>query len=271
MRHIIATLLVAFGLSGAAVLASGPAQADPGDPGDPRIAPGYYVIQYSGAIYLVGEYGDQTYVRGDQWAAAGYPTPTPIRTATFHRTSWSSAIVAVTAFRADRADLSEPANLVRDVLTFEQWRGLGSPMPQVIPLHEESFVYDYWDKPRGEIFVRDLTGVHRFSFAEWSAAGSPQPYGRTEGYYKLHWDTSGAILRVDGIPFSDNPRAQLETYVSWRGLDFPTPSLVQKLPGTSDFYLYPDGSIRYEARGYGKHLTYGEWQAAGSPVPKPIS
>ena len=210
-------------------------------------APEIYATSPDGVTHLL------TY---REWQDMGYRQPE--RTAGgFVRYPWSGSIYSV--------EFTSPAWQWKR-LSYADWLQLGQPVPRIAGFIQGTTYYQY--QYSNEVFARGEDGVlHKLSFDEWFAAGSPSPTRLLSGYFKTSW--MGVIyynanVKVEG--------SRPIGFPEWAGAQFPTPVVDQYVPFS--FYWTPvnSGNIYYRAPdGSDIHMSYSQWKQAGSPWPRPYN
>lgn len=255
MSRTLRALGATLGLAVAATLVVAPANA---------ITPGYYSAAYDDTILLHQHLADGAQTTGpilfQEWAAAGFPTPTPAPVE-YVKYPWWPDTWAVHYFGADRW------NWEWAYLTPERWSRAGQPDVRNANWIAETYFFSWASSP--EVFaglpVDGGPGYHKMTFAQWLAAGSPSPEVlTTAGFYRYPWSPS-----IGSLFDTRTGEGTSLTYAEWSDLGFPTPQtvthvageVVWKKPGSSTLYL--DSAIT----GNGFPLTYAQWTALGRPAP----
>lgn len=221
---------------------------------DGPVADGVYSVAYAPTLYKVSG-GVATKLSGSDWAALGYPAPTPAPT-DYVRYRWSGTIVAVTKWGKAESTWGVQH------LDAASWSRAGSPTPRVVAYVPGSTFYR-WSTALGDIFVEDQGGVkHKLSYSEWAAAGRPGSSLRSDqGYQKLSWDPAIAFMtsvsKGQGGPINGS---------AWAAAGYPAPQAVQRFPG-DQIYWGTGGDIWYAGPTVNRKLSYAEWKALGSPWP----
>lgn len=221
---------------------------------DGPVADGVYSVAHAPTLYKVSG-GVATKLSGSDWAALGYPAPTPAPT-DYVRYRWSGTIVAVTKWGKAESTWGVQH------LDAASWSRAGSPTPRVVAYVPGSTFYR-WSTAPGDMFVEDQGGVkHKLSYSEWTAAGSPGSSLRSDqGYQKLSWDPAIAFMtsvsKGQGGPINGT---------AWAAAGYPAPQAVQRFPG-DQIYWGTGGDIWYAGPTVNRKLSYAEWKALGSPWP----
>jgi len=192
--------------------------------------PGWYSVPYADTLVWVRPgapgsgiaitYSIATY---EEWAANGFPAPQ--RTAvTYVKAPWLTSIMGVPTLPGS----SQPLWGTHTILTPQQWARAGYPGPQVTT-NIPGYILQY-RQTAGDPTIWASIGSerHALTFAEWTAAGRPQPM-------------------VSDFPMPAPAPQPTVSYVGWST----SPEL---------FTVWSDG------RPYHK-LTLAEWARAGYPAP----
>ncbi|GAA1823253.1 hypothetical protein [Agromyces salentinus] len=118
----------------------------------------------------------------------------------------------------------------------DRWKALGYPAvtaSQQFAL-EKSYIFKngtssheiFADTSR---FTSTPCGVHKLTFAEWQAMGSPTPVAMNPQFYKLNGSAT-IYGRMFTLGSTYVPSLRAITYAEWTELGFPTPQVVSKLP-----------------------------------------
>lgn len=212
--------------------------------------PTLYAITADGRGGLV-----HTAITYAQWAARGFDTPGIVETA-YVKYAWSPTLYGVPSW---------PEGPEHDALSGAQWAAAGYPAASETGFIPGSTFYRW--STSTELFVRGADGVlHKLSYPEWAAAGSPAPEVRADqGFIKLAWNGSigraTSVARGQGSPIG---------YPTWAAEQFPTPLVAQRFPGDQFTQRAGSAEIVYAGPTLFKALTYSEWVAAGAPAPRPV-
>lgn len=214
---------------------------------------GYYLIAHSGEIWAVDQAAGTAHaIDYPTWAAAGFPQPRPAPTK-YVKYPWSSSITADTQF----ADEYTPGReAITHLLTYQEWLRAGSPAPELARWINPSTVYKWQSGP--EVFIENPDGSHhKLSHDEWAYIGNHSPRIDGEGVYKVSWDSM--------IYVSSGTGCYSVGYDWWRAHDFPTPLVVQRIPGDRVYQLRGSSTLYYNSSN--RPITYAEWAALGFPAP----
>jgi len=217
-----------------------------------------YKIVYDASIYelVTNSDGSQSALplSFDRWRDV-YRFKPPIRKGSdFVKYPWSPTGYAVTFWPGGESAWQWAR------LTFAQWRTAGQPAFRTAGWIKGSYYYKWGTSP--ELFVEgEDEVVHKLTGPEWAASGFRPYVDRVgEGFMKLSWN--GDIVR--NRPHGDS---KVE-YFEWVEAGFPTPQVVQRLPG-DNFSRFPDTrEIWYSGPSMSRPVTFAEWTAAGRPAPQ---
>lgn len=246
------SIAAGVGLAIAATAVAAPSQA---------IEPGYYSVAYDDTI-LLHEHGDggaesTRYVHYQEWAAAGFPAPTPAPV-DYVKYAWWPDVSAVHFFGPD------PEDWVWASLNYDMWSRAGHPSVRNADWIDLTSVIRY--ATSDEVFFGQPTdfgpGRHKVTYAQWVAAGSPAPELSTSGFYTYPWSDGIGLVWDDGS-------GEHRDYDQWAYDGFPTPQTVTNVEGevvwkrAGSSTLYLDSPIT----GNGVALTPAQWAALGWPAP----
>jgi hypothetical protein len=188
-----------------------------------------------------------------EWVALGSPSPGPTQTA-FVRYAWSSTLYAVTTWPGGAVDW--------DRLSWDTWSLAGRPAAHAVGWIPGSSIHR-WDTS-DELFLRgEDGGLHKLGPAEWAAAGHRAPTVRgNQGFVKLSWD--GSIARMSDLRYG---QGRPIGYAEWLNEGSPTPRVASRFPGDIFEKDFNGPGVRYSGPTVQRYVSYGEWQAAGSPAP----
>lgn len=175
----------------------------------------------------------------EEWARAGFPAPLVSSTEAPY-VSFERYLGAPTIYARQLME--------RHALTYADWSAAGFPAPRTAGWAPDEQIVRY--STGSELFSKSPTGTHKLSFAEWVAIGQPSPVGSGESFYKLSWD--------DGIASVTPVASRVLDFDDWAALDFPTPKVVNLIPG--DEYCYdPDiDAVYYSGATVEGYLTVDE-------------
>lgn len=222
---------------------------------------------YNGVIYemLQGAYPNAlSYADWKNVYNFRAPTLAPV---TYQKYAWLDEIFAVTNWPTPAPTTSVPSpspiTPTVDVVSYAQWRSVGSPTPQTMVRLAQDRITRYTTSPELFLTAPGPTPVRarKLSWDDWVALGQPSPEGTTFGLYKLSW--APYIVSID----SATGIGETMSYAEWADRDHPTPQNVSRLPGDA-FELSSCGSnVEYVAPQIGQiHVTYAMWAAAGFPA-----
>lgn len=227
----------------------------------PRIAgwiPGTRVFTFAPAseIYATSPDGVTHLLTFREWQDMGYRQPE--RSAgSFVRYPWSSSLYSV--------EFTSPA-WVWKRLSYTDWLQLGQPAARIAGFIQGTTYYQHQNS--SEVFARGEDGVlHKLSFDEWSAAGSPSAQRLVSGYFKTSWMGTiyyNANVKVEG--------SRPINFAEWSAAQFPSPAVNEFVPFS--FYWKPvnSGNIYYRAPdGRDILMSYTQWKQAGGPWPRPYT
>lgn len=227
----------------------------------PRIAgwiPGTRVFTFAPAseIYATSPDGVTHLLTYREWQDMGYRQPE--RSAgSFVRYPWSSSLYSV--------EFTSPA-WVWKRLSYTDWLQLGQPAARIAGFIQGTTYYQHQNS--SEVFARGEDGVlHKLSFDEWSAAGSPSAQRLVSGYFKTSWMGTiyyNANVKVEG--------SRPINFAEWSAAQFPSPAVNEFVPFS--FYWKPvnSGNIYYRAPdGRDILMSYTQWKQAGGPWPRPYT
>ena len=230
----------------------------------------YEHTAYDGTIWEVSGEGVRP-LSWEEWSALGFPSFTSAQT-DYVRVAPFDTVYAVTWFE-------QSGDEIQTVIDYEQFLAAGQPNPEVVPWMEGITVHK-WDTG-SELFAVDPTGsTVRLTYAQWSAAGFPNPTARSNrGFVMMSWDRSGAIAYMCDLQAGRGNRL---SYDQWRSLGSPTPMRVDrtaaefvfKVAGSASSTIFYSGPV---VRSYNpgviptesprRALTLQEWGAMGYPAP----
>ncbi len=227
----------------------------------PRIAgwiPGTRVFTFAPApeIYATSPDGVTHLLTFREWQDMGYRQPE--RSAGgFVRYPWSSSLYSV--------EFVSPA-WVWKRLSYADWLQLGQPPARIAGFIQGTTYHQHQNS--SEVFARGEDGVlHKLSFEEWLAAGSPSAKRLVSGYFRTSWMGTiyyNANVKVEG--------SRPINFTEWAEAQFPIPVIDEYVPFS--FYWKPvnSGNIYYRAPdGRDILMSYSQWKQAGSPWPRPYS
>lgn len=217
---------------------------------------GVFSLGYSDELWQVDSSVDAAWpITFDEWAALGFPTPTPAAT-NYVKYPWSPTVYAVTFFGSERDEW------LWDAVTYNQWGRAGFPTPRNAGWIEGSYYYKWGTS--SELFVEGPDGVnHKLTYPEWQDSNFMPPVQRSnEGFVKYSWDST--VVRMTNLAFG---QGHAVGYGEWSAEAFPTPQVVTRITGDQVYRNYGDSRIWYAGPGLNRPITYGEWQAMGFPAP----
>ncbi len=175
------------------------------------------------------------------------------------RYPWSATLYAATFWPGSEWD---PPEVQR--LTFPQWQHTGFAEPVVTDWIPGSTLHRY--PTATQIFLTAPQGgiPHALTYAEWKATRfAPYEERSNEGFVKLSWD-SGILHMVN---LEQNIGTRL-TYSAWAQLGFPTPKVVDRLPGDRVFRFFGSRQIYYQGGMTTRQINFSQWQQMGFPAPE---
>jgi hypothetical protein len=174
------------------------------------------------------------------------------------RYPWASTLYAVT-------DGGRPGDFTVERLTFAQWQYAGFPAPEVRDWVRGSTLRRYGTST--QIFLTAPAGgaSHALTYAEWEALRFERFEMRSnEGFVRLSWDTG--IVHMTDLAAS---HGTLLTFADWALLGFPTPRVVDRVPGDHVFRFFGSSKVYYQGATMTiRPVTYSQWQQMGFPAPE---
>lgn len=236
------------------------------------VADGLYYVSYTGELWQVDSKNRRaSAISYAQWQQLGFPGYKPAPT-DYVRYAWSNTLYAVTFFGPDRAQW------LWAHMSFEEWSRAGRPAARSAGWIEGTHFYQWRTSPN--VYVIDDGGtVHSLTWGEYVAAGQPAFARHEGGYYRLPWDSTGAVIFLPIWGDGDIPPQALSHaagmgrpiyFHEWQALGQPAPQVVAHLPqetGNGGVVGSP-GRLSYMSRAYMKNLTDAEYAAMGRPAPQ---
>lgn len=254
--------------------------------------------RFSPSLYLVAgspeTWGStrnpRQYLDLGSWRALGSPAPA-VWEPRYSSPPWSDTIYALTYW--PDSDDRHDAHADPHVLTFDEWRSVGSPRPvkDFRACTDAKAMCRVFSRPSSltEIFVAETAvhaPTHKLAYSEWVSMGRPlpDPTDRQLGVYRYSWspilfwdvpENIGPVHHSTTNGHSDACGSRLG-YAEWVREGSPTPQTISSsrasrfIQGPPRGFGYDD-EIWYDGPAGFFRLTYAEWSGAGSPRPTPVS
>ncbi|WP_456843958.1 hypothetical protein [Cellulomonas sp. P5_C6] len=181
--------------------------------------------------------GEAQSITFDQWARAGYPTPTVTTSVPFMQYTKEANGSTIWAVQGP----------LRHALTYAEWASAGYPTPTIT---QPSYRVLGWSTS-SELFTapNDNSAFHKLSFAEYAGMGYPSFGGFLPGgFYKLSWDDN-IVLSTPSGP------GEVLTFDRWKFYDFPTPVVASTIPGDEYCFDTEVGELYYDGVTVRDYLT----------------
>ncbi|MCK9913230.1 hypothetical protein MXD81_29025 [Microbacteriaceae bacterium K1510] len=246
-------------------------------PSAPPALSSYVRTAYDGVIYELNVGGSRALTWTD-WESLGFPAFSDAETDYFKVLDLPT-VYAYTYFESTDEE-------VLMSIDFNQWTSAGWPVPARLAWADWIIAYKWPTSP--EIFATDFSGsVQKLTFSQWRDAAFPTFESRdNRGFVAMSWDKSGAIAYLCDARSGKGGRI---SYADWLAWGSPTPQVVTRT--TNDHIVQWDVDLR-RATGeidyigpasisytravpftpsptdmFGRHLSFTEWSAMGSPAP----
>ncbi|WP_022878770.1 hypothetical protein [Microbacterium sp. B19] len=229
--------------------------------------PDYIRTAYDGTIFEVTD-DDAVPLTFQEWSDLGFPA---FRSApTFYEKVLTfPTVTAVTTF-------ARPGIQLSTAITWPEYQAAGYPAIRTAAWGSSISVHKWGTSP--QLLAQDEAGdVISLSYEQWRNAGFPAYTAREgRGFVRLSWDSTGGIAYLCSTATGQGGRL---TYDQWRSLGFPTPYTVTRTAndtvrrffgaqlayvGAMTLTYNPGGGLQAPVN---RALTFGEWQAMGSPAP----